>query len=506
MKVKKKAIVSAVALSLLAAGCSSGSGGSTSSTSPSSSPGSSAAAVSTAPKNPNVKIVTNYNAATDVFSGDTQLNSNPILNYHNEKSGYKVTYEMLPKDDPKQKISLILAGGDVPDLMVMLTKEDYFKLAGQGAFLPLNDLLKKAPNYEKLVAKDVLDAAKVDGKLYALPIPTSSTATRGLLFRTDLLTELNLKEPTTLDEYYQVFKTIKEKKGIIPFTLAASGADDIDYTTGPIAGAFGVATRTVVKNNKLEFSYTQPEYKEFLTYMKKLYDEGLIDKEFAVLKTANVKEKIIGGQAASGIDAWWNFKPIAEALKTKMPNAAVKYLTLPVGPTGKSGIIQEPVVNKYFVVPKGAKNPEGAIEFFNYMASEDALKVQDYGLEGKNYKVDNGKVVQTLEESNAIGWRIVYQLMDTPANTVNRMNVKGFTPYYEPLLKDKQVREETYYAPSIDAYDKKLTELITFKSENTVKFIMGARSLNEFDDFVKEFNARGGTAAINAMNEWFTKK
>lgn len=120
--------------------------------------------------------------------------------------------------------------------------------------------------------------------------------------------------------------------------------------------------------------------------------------------------------------------------------------------------------------------------------------------------MDNGKVVQTLEESNAIGWRIVYQLMDTPANTVNRMNVKGFTPYYEPLLKDKQVREETYYAPSIDAYDKKLTELITFKSENTVKFIMGARSLNEFDDFVKEFNARGGTAAINAMNEWFTKK
>jgi len=39
-----------------------------------------------------------------------------------------------------------------------------------------------------------------------------------------------------------------------------------------------------------------------------------------------------------------------------------------------------------------------------------------------------------------------------------------------------------------------------------VKFVMGKRPLDEFDKYVQEFNAKGGTNAINAMNEWFASK
>ncbi|MNH95110.1 Lipoprotein LipO precursor [compost metagenome] len=502
---KRKAIVSVVALSVLAVGCSSG-GESKSQPSSSSTPTASTSTTTSTPKNKSIRILSGYNAAVETFKGGADVNNNPIIALHREKSGYDAKFEVLPKDDAKQKISLILASGDVPDWLPMYSKEDFFKLARQGAFLPLDDLLKNAPNYQKLLTKEELDVGRVDGKLYAFPFPNTTTLTKGLLFRTDLLTELNLKEPTTLDEYYQVFKTIKEKKGITPYTFAAGGPEDIDGSLGSIAGAFGVSSRTVVKNGKLEFAYTQPEFKEFVTYMKKLYDEGLIDKEFAVTKSSNLKEKLVAGQAASADLAWWDAKTIADALATKMPTAKTKYTALPVGASGKSGIIQEAVTSRYSTIPKGAKNAEGVVEFINYLSSPEALKIQDYGIEGTDYKLDNGKPVQTIEQSNAIGWRILYQQMDTKTNFQNRLVAKGFPPYYDPLVKNVQVKEETFYAPSIDAYDKKLTELITFKNENVVKFIMGARSLNEFDAFVKEFNSRGGTAAIDAMNEWFTKK
>ncbi|NQX59653.1 extracellular solute-binding protein [Paenibacillus qinlingensis] len=501
---RKKVFVSLIALSMLAVGCSSNGGDNAQ---PSSSAGSTTATTASAsPKNKNVKIVTVYNAAAETFKSGMELNNNPIFALHQQKSGYNPTFELLPKDDSKQKISLILASGDVPDWLPIGSKEDFYKLARQGAFMPLDDLIKKAPNYQKLLSKEELDVGRVDGKLYAFPYPNTTSLAKGLLLRTDLLTELNLKQPTTLDEYYQVFKTIKEKKGMIPFTFAAGGPEDIDTSLGSIAGAFGVSSRTVVKNGKLEFAYTQPEYKEFLTFMKKLYDEGLVDREFAVTKISNVKDKIIGGQAASADIAWWEAKTIADTLATKIPTAKTQYTTLPVGASGKSGIIQEAVTNRFSTIPKGAKNPEGMVEFLNYFSSPEALKLQDYGIEGTDYKVENGKVNQTVEQSTAIGWRILYQIMDTKENFQNRLAAKGFVPYYEPLTKNAQVKEETFYAPSIDAYDKKLTDLTTFKNENVVKFIMGARNLNEFDTFVKEFNSRGGTAAIDAMNEWYTKK
>ncbi|WP_409344407.1 extracellular solute-binding protein [Paenibacillus sp. MBLB4367] len=502
---KKKATVltaGTLTLALALTGCSTGSSPKTAATG-SEKP---AATSSAAPVKKEIKYIAPYNPATDTFKDGLNINNNPIIKYHREKSGIDVQIEVLPRENPSQKISLILASGDVPDWIPFGSKEDYFKLAKQGAFLQLDELIKKAPNYQKLVTPEQLDAARVDGKLYAFVYPQTATVARGVLIRSDLLQELNLKQPNTLDEYVQVFKTIKEKKGITPLTAASSG-EDFDSSLSAFAGAFGVGTTTVVKNGKLEFSYVQPEYKEYLTFLKMLFDEGLLDKEFPVLKTNNLTEKMIAGKAAAAVISWWDAKTITDTLATKIPNAKVDYQNLPVGPKGLSGMIQEVPIARYSVIPKGAKNAEAMVEYLNYISSPDALKVQDFGFEGTNYKMENGKPVQTIAQSNEIGWRIMYQLMDTKENFSNRLVSKGFTPYYNSLVDDKQVKEETFFAPPIDGYDKKLSELRTFKNENVVKFIVGNRDLKEFDKFVEEFNARGGKTAIDAMNnEYFTKK
>ena len=218
-------------------------------------------------------ILTIYNAAVDELKDGKTLDSNQLIDYHRSKSGIQVKYEVLPKDNPMQKVAVILASGDVPDLLNFpsVNKEDFFKLAAQGAFEPLDDLIAKyAPDYKKLVPQATIDAARYNKQLYAFPTVNLIEANEGIYARTDILKELNLKEPSTLDEYYNVLKTIKEKKGIIPLTAAASSPGEFDGTLAPLAGAFGVGTNTVVKNGKLEFSWVQPEYKEYLAFLKKL--------------------------------------------------------------------------------------------------------------------------------------------------------------------------------------------------------------------------------------------
>jgi putative aldouronate transport system substrate-binding protein len=58
----------------------------------------------------------------------------------------------------------------------------------------------------------------------------------------------------------------------------------------------------------------------------------------------------------------------------------------------------------------------------------------------------------------------------------------------------------------VEAWDTKFTELRNYVEENSLRFIMGKRDLNEFDKFVGEFNAKGGKAAIDAMNQWYATK
>lgn len=449
-------------------------------------------------------IMRTYHPSLEQFQGSDNINDNKLVRLLKEWSGYNVKYEPLPKDNYSQKISVILASGDVPDILWIPGKSDYFKLAKQGAFEPLDNLIQKyVPNLGKVFTQEELDAAKLDGVTYGIPVRVAQKVGNGVLIRADILEGLGLKDPKTIDELYAAMKTIKEKKNIAPLTAAASNPGAFMGAFAPFAGAFGVGTTTVDVNGKLEFSWLQPQYKEFLETMKKWYDEGLIDQEFAINK--DVKDKMINGTAAFSTTYWADAFTIDRSIAEKKTGGSIRYIEPPVGKDGRSGVPQQSLATTYVVIPKQAKNKEGAADYYNFLLEDKTDMLITFGIENEDYKVENGKVVQTQEQSNAIPWRTLYFMLDTDKSFNARLEAKGFLPYYNQLLPHKQIREETAYAPFVEAWDTKYTELRNFAEENSLKFIMGKRDLNEFDKFVGEFNAKGGKAAIDAMNEWYAK-
>ncbi|WP_240414138.1 extracellular solute-binding protein [Paenibacillus periandrae] len=498
MNYKKSACIgmSAVLLTSLIAGCGNDSGTSTTAGSSSSKP---------ATKNKELKIMMSYHPSLEQFQGSDNMNSNKLVKQLKEKSGFDLKYEALPKDNPSQKVSIILASGDVPDLIRINNKSDYFKLAQQGAFEPLDDLIKSSiPTLSAMITPEILDATRFEGKVYGIPHRVAQKVGNGLLERSDVMKELNLKDPETLDDFYTTLKTIKEKKNIAPLTAMASNPGSLTGSFTPFAQAFGVGMTAVTKNNKLEFSWLQPEYKEFLTTMKKWYGEGLIDKEFSINK--DVKDKLINGTAVFTTTSWSDAQIIDRSMKEKNNGGTLKFIAPVVGKGGQSGFPEERPIGTYWVIPKQAKNKQGAAEYMNFILGPEADKLLTYGIEGEDYKEEGGKVVQTAEQSNAIPWRTLYFLGDSDPSFFARLGAKGFLPYYEPLIPFKRNRDETAYAPSVEVYDTKFNELRNYAEENALKFIMGKRSLDEFDKFVQEFNAKGGKAAIDAMNEWYAKK
>lgn len=456
-----------------------------------------------------VKVLRGHHLKVNQLPDGTNIDTTIIAQKMEEHTGLEIEQTVLPKNDARQKIVLTLASGDVPDVITMGSKSDFFKFAKQGLFEPVNDLIEDyCPVYKEKIEKRLREAPSLDGNIYAFVAERYYYIVNSIFARKDILDELNLEVPKTPEEYYQVLKTIKQETELIPITFDASEAGHFLGGSAAIAGAFGVENITMEKDGKLVFSYIQPEYKEFLTYMKKLYDEGLLDQEFAVNKSGAARDKFASGMVAMANMAWWDAKGSDQSLLKSQPDANNIYIQPPEGPDGHYGVRALNPIMQYYVIPRGARNKAGGAKFVNYLYTDKRMNLITHGVEGIHYEMKNDEIVYTDAYQEFKNWSAVYNIGNSSRESfMFRLKDKGFYPYFSQIEEfDPTTTEATHLAPPIPAFDDNLTLLEEFVYENAVKFIMGARSLDEFDQYVKEFNNKGGKKAIDAINEWYTNK
>jgi putative aldouronate transport system substrate-binding protein len=145
----------------------------------------------------------------------------------------------------------------------------------------LKDIFSKDPDFER-------STRALDGNIYGIALKMGwipeCYAVMGI--NQNWLDKLNLKMPATTDEFYTVLKAFKEKdpngNGIadeIPWTFQG-------WNYGPVEmfGAFGLVdsyndTWLSVTNGKLQYIPVQDGFQDAISWLHKLYAEGLIDQE-----------------------------------------------------------------------------------------------------------------------------------------------------------------------------------------------------------------------------------
>ena len=162
---------------------------------------------------------------------------------------------------------------------------DLNKYGSQGIFIPLEDLIREyAPN---LTAKlDEMDAweyiTSSDGHIYSLPeISRPNGSNPAYWVNKKWMDSLGLQEPKSFDELYEVLKAFKEEDANgngdpsdeIPITFTDVVKPELllqyaDY-------GYDTATRTAVIDGELTYLPTSEEWKEFIAYITKLYQEFL---------------------------------------------------------------------------------------------------------------------------------------------------------------------------------------------------------------------------------------
>jgi len=351
---------------------------------------------------------------TWLLSSEVQgnLSELPVIKELEKRTGVKVDIQYTAPASYLDKLKIVLASGKLPDITEGLTKGEYNTLGDQGAVAAINQYMDMLPNFKKLYAdteenKWVLKSyANTEGNLYTWPIyDLNRDVNFGFHYRKDIFDKNGIKPWTNTEEFYQAMKKLKE---IYPnsYPIVSKAKEKIFYKWRQAWGLNSEGENDIThydsETKSWEFIYTQPEYKEMLDFMKKLYNEGLLDPEFMTCTTASYNAKLTADDQGFAAWDWIGWMQIFyNQVKEKNPDFDLRY-GLPIGPTGKIAPLRK--VTDFGLVIAKNDNTETCLKLLDYLTSPSGSELITLGIEGVQYNmVDNKPVYPELKDLPTIG-------------------------------------------------------------------------------------------------------
>ncbi|WP_165972321.1 extracellular solute-binding protein [Paenibacillus piri] len=449
------------------------------------------------------------------YEGGGWPDKHPVIDELNKKLNIDLKIQWVPSDNYNEKMGVMAASNSFPDVF-RLDINDFLKWRDKGVFLDVKPLLSSYPNLTKYLSQEALEIGNPKGKIFALPNYTPETR-ETLLIRKDWLEKLNLKPPTTLDELYNVAKAFAKndpdgngKDDTIGYTFAISNNRSFSRSADPIRFAFGLANEWKDSGGSLIPWQTQTkELKDFLSYLHKMYAEGILDKDFALNKGQDPDFKFEANKVGFvDVPATNIYSSGLPNLKKIVPNADVIQLAPPKGPTGLQGNTTYAVTNKVVINAKIDKKKQDRIMMLmDYMLSDEGNKLIKFGVEGTHYKKNGDKYEKLDAQDKDRPFLISYWLFRRfdPLTTIKLWDdqemVKKVTALFDENKKYAVVNKgaglysETF-AKSGASLDQKLMG-------EMVKVIIGEQPVDAIDKAVEDWKKGGGDKIIAEINEQY---
>ncbi|MEH7418022.1 ABC transporter substrate-binding protein [Neobacillus drentensis] len=329
---------------------------------------------------------------------DLKLVQDEINKISEEKIKVRVKLTPINIGNYVQQMNLMLSSNEKADLMLVTSFFGYTSQVAKGQLLSLDDLVDKyGTDIKKAMDPDYLNAAKVSGKLYAVPTLRDMAGAPGINMRKDLVDKYNIdiNKIKTLDDVESALKTIKEnEKGITPIVPFQPGAQPtVVYNWfDPLGDTMGVLPN-YDNNMKVVDLYETDEYEQFVKTMRRWYQEGLTLKN----ATTNADPGTSLVKSNVGFSYFSPQKPgiaLQESQITAKPIVTTS-LSKPVTTTSA-------VTTMMWGIPQSSQVPEAAMKFLNLMyGNKDIVNLLDWGIEGKHYVKVSDNVIKYPDGVNA---------------------------------------------------------------------------------------------------------
>ncbi|MCU6712670.1 extracellular solute-binding protein [Paenibacillus sp. J5C_2022] len=455
--------------------------------------------------------------ASRTFPEGLDDNHNPYLEYIERHTGVDITIIAPPYSSYQEKLNLIMASDAQPDLINTSDPAWVSRFVEEEALMPLGELLEQYGS-ELLEAfpKEAWDAVTFNGDIYAVPSLAEVSGNEVMYARKDWLDALGLDPPVTLEEYYEVMRafTYDDPDGngrddTWGITIMPAGLS----RTAPFFGAFGVPrsvngiTQWKEVDGELVYSGILPETKEALSFLAKLYGDGMLDREFILNKNSTFINKIVNGSVGMFSATWFDTRgPILDNMN-KDPNAQWIRLPYPVGEEGQSGTAERDLLQSYSVIPARSANAKEVIKVLSFIAG-DGYRDLKLGFQGEVWHLEDGVMVTDEGKHNEHIYRgTLHAIADPNDPAVRKERLDSLGKQYE--MNDNveyvlaHVLRSDFRGPPTPSMGRYGTKLQKLEDEAFTQIIMGISQGNAFDEFVKQWIREGGWEISNEVNAWF---
>ena len=429
-----------------------------------------------------------------------------------EATNVHVNWTVVDASSAKEQFGLMLASGEYPD--IIRDVGSYYpggteKGVQDGVLADLTEAVELyMPNYNALRKSNPQlekDTMTDDGKIVGTRTITSyfgevrgERVWAGMALRQDWLNDLGLEVPRTIDEWETVLTAFKENyNGYDLFSNFLS--------------AYGCLSGFYKDGSTVKYGPLEDGYKEWLTLFHDWYEKGLIDPNFMTnaADMMSPADYIGTGKAGAGMQLWGLTD---EVLKTQGyttdEDFSLVATTAPVlksGDTPQIGFATSELVKEEIGIAATTKDLELACRYLDYWYTQDAMLLDSLGIEGESYTVDESgtyhltdSVKAMVEDGTVNTYAEAVYTYSLGTSDFGLYNWGMFDPIYEgnaamnaydEFDKDKfDLMLPSCMTMTDDEnseYVALYTDIETLVNENTVKFITGEKSLDEFEAFVE---------------------
>lgn len=493
--------------------------------------------------------------------------TNAFTKLMEERTGLHINWKTIPEQAEKEKLNLVLASGDYPDVFFgcgfnddMLTQYG----SEEQLIIPLNDLIKNhMPNLKKILDSTPGAWASItspDGNIYGLPSFNEcyhcENSNKVWVYK-PFLDKLGLDMPTTTEEFEQMLLAFKNndpngngKADEVPFAASTRnwhGTADLFLLNSFIytdIDSYINATSSAhqgfyLDNGTIKTVVNTEKYRDGLRYLNKLYNEGLIfpgsftqDGPQLVQLVEGSDDPIVGVTAGGWGGTFSSFG--SERYKNYRALAPLK------GPNGEQNTptyLQVPMVGR-FVISTKCSNPEAAVEWADYLYSMEGTLNARNGIEGESWRwAEEGelgldgkpaiwKELKTFNDTDPqnesfieVGPRALTSKFRLGAATnqdvdlfasegLEKMLFEETLNKYRPYSRPEKTMPPIKFLPEeVQEYSTIKTEYANFVRQSLVKFIVGDMDIEkDWNNYVSDLEKMNQQSLLDIYQKAYDRQ
>ncbi|HZG85401.1 extracellular solute-binding protein [Paenibacillus sp.] len=466
-------------------------------------------------------------------AGEPPITDNFMTKYIQENFGdpnnIDVEFVTVPRAEEVDKLNVLMASGSAPDIVFTYNKPTVQNYVKSGGLTDLGPIIEEhGPNLKKVLGPS-LPYGVFEGKQYVIPALRVIQSQTTTFIRKDWLDQLGLPLPETTDQFVEAMRAFKEKDPgntggkVIPY-----GYIDVFHTM-PLVNSFWKWDEIDDKELYAVPRWLQPGSKEGYRLLNTMYNEGLLDPDFAIADefSQQFAQQVVTGIAGAATPN--TNEPVYNGyytnLKANNPDAVLEPIDPFSTPDGKHPKpIYEPI-GAYLMVPASSKNAVAAVKYLNWMADPANILVLQNGQEGVSYEMSDDGLPVLLDTPEAQNLLYNYYdyciILNGKYISTEDPNLNIAANAFDPDFKDFTVgsiqagTNDGYTLPRVDipveAEIKYAKILEDFEKEMLAKIVTAKPDQFDkvYDEQVKEFLAMGGQAVMDgkmkAYDEFYKK-